>query len=70
MNLPPIDMTGRRIGRIDVIEQANARDNGAHWLCVCRDCHATFVRVGTRLRQAEADPERVARLHRCWGEGA
>jgi hypothetical protein len=67
MNSAPIDMSGVRIGRVDVIEQARGGLRGAHWRCVCLDCRAEFVRYGRRLRRAEDDPALAAELHRCWG---
>lgn len=44
-----IDMTGQRIGRLTVIEQAYIKHRRCHWRCRC-DCGAETVVAGERLR--------------------
>jgi hypothetical protein len=54
-----IDMTGRRIGRLTVLERAGSDQSHqsdqslALWRCVC-DCGAIIVAVGAHLRRNHA----------------
>ncbi len=49
----PIDLTGRRFGRLTVIARAeNSKDGRASWLCIC-DCGNKCIVVGDKLRRGE-----------------
>lgn len=47
-----IDMTGRRIGRLVVVERAPNRGDRVYWRCQC-DCGNEHVAPGTTLRRAK-----------------
>lgn len=44
-----IDLTGKKFGRLTVIEYAESKRNGAQWLCVC-ECGNKKVYNGQSLR--------------------
>jgi hypothetical protein len=47
-----VDMLGRRIGRLVVVEEAPTERGTARWLCKC-DCGETVIREGIYLRDAQ-----------------
>ena len=48
-----IDLTGRRFGRLTVIQRSeNGKDGRAKWLCVC-DCGCSTIVRGDRLRSGK-----------------
>lgn len=48
----PIDMKDRICGRLRVIEKADTRENGLHWLCEC-SCGNRRVIAGSSLRSGK-----------------
>lgn len=48
-----IDLTGRRFGKLVVLERSGSRSNNACWLCQC-DCGNRKVVCGVELRRGEA----------------
>lgn len=47
--MSPIDMSGKRFGRLLVLDRAENYGTSASWRCLC-DCGATVVRSGGNLR--------------------
>ena len=48
-----IDLTGRRFGRLEVINRAENDHNGkSRWICVC-DCGNEIVTTGNLLRRGK-----------------
>lgn len=43
-----IDLTGKRFGRLVVVDYAFTKDNKAYWNCIC-DCGNTCVKKGSNL---------------------
>ena len=48
-----IDLTGKRFGRLEVIEKVPSYNTNAMWLCKC-DCGNTIKVLGTTLRRGES----------------
>lgn len=49
-----IDMSGRVIGHLQVLDQAHSNGRRAMWWVRCSDCRHEFLAAGTNLRKAEA----------------
>lgn len=49
MSNPKKDMTGFRVGKLEVIEYVETRSNQAYWLCKC-DCGNSKIVRGSHLR--------------------
>lgn len=48
-----IDLTGKKFGRLTVVERAGERNNGAvNWLCKC-SCGGEIIVEGTQLRRSK-----------------
>ncbi len=69
-----VDMTGRRFGRLTVIERDHSASGGPAWCCLCDCGNAASVR-GKDLRRGMTEScgclqrERSASAHRTHGEG-
>lgn len=68
VSVPAIDMAGRTIGRLVVIEQAPnpARNPGRWWWTLCTECREQYAIPGRRLRRIADGAERP---WRCVGAG-
>lgn len=54
-----IDMEGRSIGHLLVLEQAPSSGRRAMWWVICTDCARQFTAGGTNLRKAARGVWRV-----------
>jgi hypothetical protein len=59
-----VDMTGKRIGRLVVLEEATSETGTAMWRCLC-DCGEEFLVPGPRLRWREKTQEHAVQPYSC-----
>lgn len=57
MTQSTIDMTGARVGNLQVIEYAPGHGRRAHWWVLCLACHEQHYERGNVLRKALKQPE-------------